>query len=168
MPSVIIANLHRAMGRAASVVVLGTAALLAGCGGGAVIQGEVVVEQPIIVVEPAAFSIVLRVNGQSIPGINLLPGQEQDIDIPVGSNFELATSGPVVWTVVTGGKIVNPPVGSTLVYADINMTPTFISNARYAANTLRSGAMAAPVLVSFIVASVNDARQEAQINLVLN
>lgn len=167
MPSVIITKLHRAMGFAALVVALGAAASLTGCGGGAVIEGEVVVEQPVIVVQPAAFSITLRVNGQSIPNVNLLPGQEQDIDIPVGNNFELTTSGPVAWTVVAGGKIVDAPVGTAILYGGASISPAVINNARYAANTRAISAAPFPAVVSLIATSLVDRRQEAQINIAL-
>lgn len=151
-----------------SAVAVSASLLLAGCGGGSVDVGvgvDVVVPPPAPV---AAFDLILLVNGQRINAVNLFPGEEQNVDIPVGSNFELATSGPVAWTVVTGGQVVNPPERGTLVYAGINMTPTFISNARYAANTVSAGFRSSPVVVSFIATSVNDSRQEAQINIVLN
>ena len=95
-------------------------AVLAGCGGGGYIEGEIVGDvvvqpPPVIVVQPAAFSMTLRVNGSTIPGVNLLPGLEQDVDIPVGNNFELTASGPVAWTVVAGGRIVDAPVGTSTV-----------------------------------------------------
>jgi hypothetical protein len=143
-----------------SAVAVSASLLLTGCGGGSVDVG-VEVEQR------AAFDLILLVNGQKINAVNVLSGEVQDVEVPVGNNIELASSGPVAWTVVTGGKVVNPPVGGTLVYAGINMTPTFISNARYAANTVPAGARPSLVVVSFIATSVNDSRQEAQINIVL-
>jgi hypothetical protein len=143
-----------------SAVAVSASLLLGGCGGGSVEVG--VDSQP-----PVAFDLILRVNGQPINAVNVFPGEVQDVEIPVGSNFELASSGPIAWTVVTGNKVVNPPVGGTLVYAGINMTPTFISNARYAANTAPAGARPIPVVISFIATSVNYPDQEAQMNIVL-
>lgn len=143
-----------------SAIAVSASLLLAGCGGGSV---EVGVDVP----PPVAFDLILRVNNQPINAVNVLPGEVQDVEIPVGNNFEIASSGPVAWTVVTGGQVVNPPVGGTLVYAGINMIPTFISNARYAANTVPAGARPTPVVVSFIATSVSYPNQEAQINIVL-
>ncbi len=148
-------------------VTVSASLLLAGCGGGSV---DVGVGVDVVVPPPApveAFDLILYVNGQRINAVNVFPGEVQDVEVPVGNNFELASSGPVVWTVVTGGQIVNPPVRGTLVYAGINMTPTFISNARYAANTAPAGPRPSPVVVSFIATSVNYPGQEAQINIVL-
>ncbi len=139
-------------------VAVSASLLLAGCGGGSV---EVGVNVP----PPVDFDLILSVNNQPINAVNVLPGEAQKVDIPVGSNFEIASSGPVAWTVVTGGLVVNPPVNGILVYKDINMTPKFISNARYAANTQRVGPMPYPVVVSFIATSLNDSRQIAQLDV---
>jgi hypothetical protein len=143
-----------------SAVAVSASLLLAGCGGGSV---EVGVDIP----PPVAFDLILNVNGQPINAVGVSPGEVQDVEVPVGSNFELASSGPVAWTVVTGGLVVNPPVNGILDYRGINMTPTFISNARYAANTAPAGPRPTPVVVSFIATSVNYPGQEAQINIVL-
>jgi hypothetical protein len=142
---------------------------LAGCGGG----GEVVIDAPPVVVAvpvvvpAAAFDIIMFVNGQKIPGVALKPDQEQDVDVPVGNNFELATSGPVAWTVVVGGVIVQAPTGSIINYGGAEVLPSLITNARYAANTRQVGPMANPVVVSLIATSLTDPRQEAQLNVVL-
>jgi hypothetical protein len=143
-----------------SALLVSTSLLLSGCGGGVVVEGDVVVPPP------AAFDVIMFANGQQVPAVRVLPGREQDVYLPAGNNFEFATSGPVAWTVVTGNTVVNPPVGGTLVYAGINLTPTRITNARYAANTAAAG-LVNPVVVSFIATSLEDPSQEAQINLVL-
>lgn len=140
---------------------VGTTMLIAGCGGGGSL--DIVVDGS----DAPAFDVIMFANGVRVPGVRLEPGLEQDIELPAGNSFELATSGPVGWTVVTGATVVNPVVSGTLVYAGINMTPTNITNARYAANTSRAGILAAPVVVSFIATSTQDPRQEAQINIVL-
>ncbi len=146
---------------------------LAGCGGG----GEVVIDAPPVVVAvpvavpvaapTAAFDIIMFVNGQKIPGVALRPDQEQDVDVPIGNNFELATSGPVAWTVVVGGVIVQAPTGSVINYGGAEVLPSLITNARYAANTRQAGPMVNPVVVSLIATSLADPRQEAQLNVVL-
>jgi hypothetical protein len=138
-----------------SALLVSTSLLLTGCGGGAVVE-----------VAPA-FDLIMSANGQPVSGVNVFPDQQQDVYLRAGSNFELAASGPVAWTVVTGGQIVNPPVNGTLVYAGINLTPTRITNARFAANTVAAGLLPNPVVVSFIATSLDDPSQVAQINIVL-
>jgi hypothetical protein len=155
-----------------SALLVSTSLLLTGCGGGVVVEGEVVVPPAVVVVSPPpqradAFDLIMFANGQQVGGVNVFPNKEQDVYLPVGSNFELASSGPVAWTVVTGGRVVNPPVNGTLVYAGINLTPTRITNARYAANTIAAGLLPNPVVVSFIATSLDDPSQVAQINIVL-
>jgi hypothetical protein len=162
----------KAITKIVGTLLLCASAVLTGCGGGGYIEGEIVGDvvvqsPPVIVVQPAAFSITLRVNGSAIPNVNLLPGLEQDVDIPVGNNFELTTSGPVVWTVVAGGKIVDAPVGTAILYGGASISPAVINNARYAANTVQISSMPNPAVVSLIATSLVDRRQEAQINIVL-
>ncbi len=146
-----------------SALLVSTSLLLTGCGGGVVVEGEVDVPPR------AAFDVIMFTNNdtQPVPGVRALPGYDQDVELPAGNSFELATSGPVAWTVVTGGRIVNPPVNGVLVYAGINLKPTGITNARYAANTIAAGRLPAPVVVSFIATSLDDPNQVAQINIVL-
>jgi hypothetical protein len=140
-----------------SALLVSTSLLLAGCGGGVVVEGEVVVP-PVQHVD--AFDVIMFANGQQVPGVKVFPDQVQDVYLRAGNNFELATSGPVAWTVVTGGQVVNPPVNGTLVYAGINLTPTRITNARYAANTIAAGLLPNPVVVSFIATSLDDPSQK--------
>jgi hypothetical protein len=136
-----------------SALLVSTSLLLTGCGGGVEVAAD-------------AFDVIIFANGQQVPGVRVVPDQAQDVYLPAGNSFELATSGPVAWTVLTGGQVVNPPVGGTLVYAGINLTPTRITNARYAANTVAAGIIR-PVVVSFIATSLDDPGQVAQINVVL-
>jgi hypothetical protein len=163
----------KAVTKIVGTLLLCASAVLAGCGGGGYIEGEIVGDvvvvqpPPVTVVQPAAFSMKLRVNGSAIPNVNLLPGLEQDVEIPAGNNFELTASGPVAWTVVAGGRILDAPVGTAILYNGISISPAVINNARYAANTLAIGPSTGPVVVSFILTSLQDRRQEAQINVVL-
>jgi hypothetical protein len=147
-----------------SALLVSATLLLSGCGGG----GSVDVAVEIPPVQVADFSIVMFANGQQVLGVNLPPGAEQDVDITAGTNFELVATGPVAWTVVVGGAIVNAPAGSTISYAGATIVPTLITNARYAASTGRVGFLSSPVVVSLIATSLVDSRQEAQINIVVN
>jgi hypothetical protein len=150
-----------------SAVAVSASLLLGGCGGGSVDVGvgvDVVVPPPAPV---AAFDLILYVNGQLIDAVNVFPNELQKVDIPVGSNFEIASSGPVAWTVVTGKLVVNPLVGGKLVYQGVSVAPKFISNARYAADTEQVGPTPYPVVVSFIATSLSDARQIGQIDISL-
>jgi hypothetical protein len=140
---------------------IGSTMLLAGCGGGASL--DIVVDGSDI----PAFDVIMFANGVRVPTVLVEPGFEQTIELPAGNNFELATSGPVAWTVVTGGVEVQPQVGGLVVFSGITLSPTTITNARYAANTSRAGLLANPVVVTFIATSTQDPSQEAQINIVL-
>ncbi len=148
-----------------SALVVSASLLLSGCGGGSV---DVAVAIPVTAVAPsAAFDITMRVNGQQLAGVVVLPGVDQDVYLPVPNSFELNASGPVVWTVVVGGTIVDAPVGSAILYGGASVVQTLITNARFAANTGSAGFLPNPVVVSLIATSLIDARQEAQINVVL-
>jgi hypothetical protein len=148
---------------------LGASLVMTGCGGGSVDVGVGVgIDVPITSPAPrAAFDIIMFVNGQQTPGVDLLPGEEQDVYLPAGNNFELAASGPVAWTLVVGGNIIRAPVGSRVDYAGATIVQTLITNARFAANTGGAGFLPNPVVVTLVATSLVDSRQEAQINVVL-
>jgi hypothetical protein len=144
---------------------LGASLVLVGCGGGSV---DIGVQVPITSPAPiAAFDVIMFVNGQQVAGVDLLPGEEQDVYVPAGNSFELDSSGPVAWTVVVGGSIINAPVGSRIDYGGASIVQTLITNARFAANTSGAGFLPNPVVVTLVATSRVDARQEAQINVVL-
>lgn len=146
---------------------LGASLVLVGCGGGSVDIG-VGIDVPITSPAPvAAFDIIMFVNGQQVAGVDLLPSEEQDVYVPAGNSFELDSSGPVVWTVVVGGSIINAPVGSRIDYGGASIVQTLITNARFAANTSGAGFLPNPVVVTLVATSLVDSRQEAQINVVL-
>jgi hypothetical protein len=149
-----------------SALTVSAGLLLTGCGGGEV---DVTVDGTIVIppVQVAAFDVHMYVNGQQLSNVHVLPGEQQNVDIPVGSNFELTSSGPVAWTVVVGGSIIDAPVGSTIFYGNAAIVQTLINNARFAASTSQQGFLPSPVVVSLIATSLNDSRQEAQLNVVL-
>jgi hypothetical protein len=158
----------RPLTRFFGAIAVSTSLLLVGCGGGEVgvgIDATVTVPPP---VQVAAFDVTMAVNGQQLRNLSVLPGQVQDVAIFAGDNFDLATSGPVAWTVVVGGSVIDAPAGSSIFYGNATIVPTLITNARYAASTGQQGFMPNPVVMTLIATSLNDSRQEAQINVVLN
>ncbi len=148
---------------------LGASLVLAGCGGGSVDVGVGVgIDVPIASPAPrAAFDIIMFANGRQVSGVDLLPGEVQDVYLQAGNSFELDASGPVAWTLVVGGSIIRAPVGSTIAYGGANIVQTLINNARFAASTSGAGFLPNPVVVTLVATSLVDSRQEAQINVVL-
>ncbi len=141
--------------------------LLAGCGGGEVtVGGEIEVTSP--PVQVAAFDLGMSINGQPVRNLSVLPGEARDVSVFVGEAFEVDSSGPVAWTVVVGGSVLDAPAGSSIFYNNATIVPTLITNARYAASTGAQGFLPSPVVMTLIATSLNDSRQEAQINVVLN
>jgi hypothetical protein len=150
-----------------SALMVSASLLLTGCGGGEV---DVTVDGTVVVppVQVAAFDLHMFVNSQQLSDVHVLPGVQQNVEIPVGRNFELTSTGPVAWTVVVGGSIINAPVGSAILYGNATIVQTLITNARFAASTSQQGFLPNPVVVTLIATSLNDPYQEAQINVVLN
>ena len=150
-----------------SAAAVSASLLLSGCGGGEV---EVGIDATVTVppVQVAAFDVAMFVNGQRLTGVGVFPGEVQDVDIFAGQTFELTASGPVAWTVVIGGSVVDAPPGSSIFYNNATIVPTLITNARYAASTGRQGFLPNPVVMTLIATSLTDSRQEAQLNVVVN
>jgi hypothetical protein len=154
----------KSMARWVGIFGFAMAALLAGCGGGYV-DTVVVVPAP---VANAAFALDMRINGVFIPEVDVDPGYQQDVPVRAGSNFEILATGPVEWTVSIDGKIVNPPIGTAVVYNGVSLLPTSISTGRFAANTGAQGFLARPSVISVTATSLVNPRQEAQINVLLS
>jgi hypothetical protein len=150
-----------------SALLVSTSLLLTGCGGGVVaVEGEVVVDP--VPVQVDAFDLIMRVNTQQVAGVNVFPGEDQRVQLVAGSNFEIASSGPIAWTVLVDGYVVNAGEGSRIQSAGgAIIEPITITNARYKANTGRIGFLSAPVEVSLIATSLEDPSQQATIYIVL-
>jgi hypothetical protein len=128
------------------------AAGLSGCGSGYVDNG---------------FDLGIRVNGFEVPNVYVPPGYQEDVTVRAGSRFETFANAPVAWTIEVDGRVLNPPIGTSVDFRGITLTPTAITNSRYAANTNALGILPTPVVVSVIATSLSDPRQQAQINVVV-
>jgi hypothetical protein len=147
----------------ARAVVIATAALLAGCGSAYVETAQV---------SPALFSNVafrldMLINGVFIQEVHVEPGYEQDVPMRAGSSFEVLSTGPLQWTVTVDGTVVNPPLGTAVVFNGVSVVPTTISSGRYTAIASAQGFLPRTPLISIIATSLVDSRQEANINILL-
>jgi hypothetical protein len=138
-------------------------ASLAGCGSGYVETAQVV---PSLFAN-VAFSLDMRINGLFIPEVNVEPGYQQDVPMRVGSSFEVLASGPVQWTVTIDGTVVNPPLGTGVVFNGVNLVPTTISSDRFSGVATAQGFLPRNRVISIIATSLVDSRQEANINILL-
>jgi hypothetical protein len=144
-------------------LVLVAAASLAGCGSGYVETTQVV---PSLFAN-VAFRLDMRINGVFIPEVNVEPGYQQDVPMRAGSSFEVLASGPVAWTVTIDGTVVNPPLGTGVVFNGVNLVPTSISSGNFSAIASAQGVLPRTRVISIIATSLVDNRQEANINILL-
>jgi len=136
--------------------------LLVGCGGGSVDVGITIEDPP----EPA-FGIILAVNKQQVPGVDLLPGQMQTVYTQAGNSFELKSYSAVSWRLIVDGATINAAVNGTVLSNGATIVPTGITNVNYAANTSSRGFLFAPVNVTLLATSLADPRKQAQMNIIL-
>jgi hypothetical protein len=136
---------------------------LAGCGSGYVETTQVV---PSLFAN-VAFRLDMRINGVFIPEVGVEPGYQQDVPVRAGSSFEILANGPVAWTVTIDGTVVNPPLGTGVVFNGVNLIPTTISSGRYSAVASAQGFLPGTRVISIIATSLVDSRQEANINILL-
>jgi hypothetical protein len=144
-------------------LVLIAAASLAGCGSSYVETRQVV---PSLFAN-VAFSLDMRINGVFIPEVDVEPGYQQDVPMRAGSSFEVLASGPVAWTVTIDGTVVNPPLGTGVVFNGVDLIPTTISSSRFSAVASAQGFLPRTRVISIIATSLVDSRQEANINILL-
>lgn len=138
-------------------------ATLAGCGSGYVETTQVV---PSLFAN-VAFSLDMRINGVFIPEVDVEPGYQQDVPMRAGSSFEVLASGPVQWTVTIDGTVVNPPLGTGVIFNGVSLVPTSITSGRFSAVASSQGFLTRTRVISIIATSVVDSRQEANINILL-
>jgi hypothetical protein len=153
----------KAIKRWVGALSLVAAASLAGCGSGYVETTQVV---PSLFAN-VAFSLDMRINGIFIPEVNVEPGYQQDVPMQAGSSFEVLASGPVQWTVTIDGTVVNPPLGTGVVFNGVSLVPTAISSGRFSAVASMQSFSPRNSVISIIATSVVDGRQEAKINILL-
>lgn len=153
----------KAIKRWAGALSLVAAASLAGCGSGYVETTQVV---PSLFAN-VAFSLDMRINGVFIPEVNVEPGYQQDVPMRAGSNFEVLANGPVQWTVTIDDTVVNPPLGTGVVFNGVSLIPTGISSGRFSAVASAQGFLPRTRIVSIIATSLVDDRQVANINILL-
>jgi hypothetical protein len=139
------------------------ATTLVGCGSGYV---DNVYDPPPRVIN-AAFTLDMRINGVFVPEVYVDPGYQQDVPVRAGSNFDILSSGPVQWTVAIDGQVVNPPVGTGVIFNGINLLPTTVNSLRFAANASAQGRLVQASVISITATSIADPRQQAQINVLL-
>jgi hypothetical protein len=115
----------------------------------------------------AAFTLDMYINGAFIPEVYVDPGNQQDVPVRAGSNFEIRSTGPVQWTVAIDGQVVNPPVGTGVIFNGVNLLPTSVNSLRFAANASSQGRLVQTSVIEVTATSIADPRQEAQINILL-
>ena len=149
---------------AVACVMIGSAALLTGCGGGSV---DVSVGATVGPVYTPAFDIGALVNGQPVPGFDVQPGDTQTVNLYVGDSFELDSNAGVFWTVYVNGVAV-PTVNNAVVVGNATITESVVSNSQFSGYVTSQGTLSAPVQLTLIATSVLDGSQTAQINFVIS
>jgi hypothetical protein len=144
-------------------LVTASAVFVAGCGSGYVETAQV--SPPLFT--NIAFKLDMFINGDFVPQVYVEPGYEQDVPMQAGSKFEVIASGPVQWTVTIDGTVVNPPLGTAVVFNGATLFPITISSGRYTAIASAQGFLSRAPVISIIATSLVDSRQEANINIFL-
>jgi hypothetical protein len=147
-----------------SALLVSATLVLSGCGGGSV---DVVVDAS---PPPPAFDLIMFANGVQLPGVELFPGEEQTVYLPVGQTFLLDSSGPVVWSAaVAGSAVILPGVGGTIMYGGATIMQKETTNFQLRASTFFTNFAQLPVPVPtvFFATSLSDPHQVAKINIIL-
>jgi hypothetical protein len=150
-----------------SALLVSATLVLSGCGGGGSVDVGVVVASP---PPRPAFDLVMFANGVQLPGVELFPGEEQTVYLPVGQAFLLDSSDPVAWSAaVAGSPVPLPGVNGTISYGGATILQTRITNFQFGASTFLTNPapLPAPVPTVFFATSLNDPHQVARLNIIL-
>ena len=145
---------------------VGSALLLAGCGGGG--TGSSVSVAVAVAPPPVAFDVIMYANGVQVAGVEVLPGEEQTVYLPAGQSFVLDSSDPVAWSLVVGGVAV-PGSGNTIHYAGATVVQTRTTDFQFAAKTYLTtpAPLQTPVGLVLYATALAAPRQVAKIIVVL-
>lgn len=135
---------------------------VSGCGGGV----DVAVEVP--PPPPSAFDIGAKLNGQPLVNVDVLPDEEQTIQVRVGDTLELDSSGPVSWETVAGASAGIPTQsGGTLLFEGVAFTETLSTSGQLVLAISASQPLDVPVPVTVYATSLDDYTQTARIDIVV-
>jgi hypothetical protein len=129
------------------------ATLLSACGGGIDVQGDY-------------FSFGIFVDGRSQGGVQIYPGEQQDIYIRAGQSIELDADEPVVWTLYVGNSAISGS-GVTVGYGGAYITQTAVSRSRIVVSTSSPYLLAATVPITLVATSTIDAAQVATFRVLI-
>jgi hypothetical protein len=130
----------------ASAVAIG----VAGCGGGADLQGD-------------GFSVGVTIDGRPYGGA-VSSGARQDVSIYAGQSVAFDASEPVEWTLYAGNAAI-PADGSTVLYGGASIRATAINSSRIIVDTAAAGPLPQPVPITLAATSTFDAALVATINV---
>jgi hypothetical protein len=123
---------------------------LAGCGGGADLQGD-------------GFSVGVTIDSQPYGGA-VVSGAQEDVSIYAGQSVAFDASEPVQWTLYAGNAAI-PADGSTVFYGGASIRATAVSSSRIVVDTAASGPLAETVPITLVATSTFDAAVVATINV---
>ncbi|HEU5297051.1 MAG TPA: hypothetical protein VFU71_19880 [Burkholderiaceae bacterium] len=123
---------------------------LAGCGGGADLEGD-------------GFSVGVTIDGRPYGGA-VASGAQQDVSIYAGQSVAFDASEPVEWILYAGNAAI-PADGSTVFYGGASVRATAVSNSRIVVDTAASGPLAQAVPITLTATSTVDAALVATINV---
>jgi hypothetical protein len=123
---------------------------LAGCGGGADLQGD-------------GFSVGVTIDGRPYGGA-VASGAQEDVSIYAGQSVAFDASEPVQWTLYAGNAAI-PADGSTVFYGGASIRATAVSSSRIVVDTAASGPLAEVVPITLAATSTFDAAVVATINV---
>jgi len=137
--------------RATALALVSAGAIaLAGCGGGADLEGD-------------GFRVGVTIDGRPYGG-GVASGAQQDVSIDAGQSVAFDASEPVEWILYAGGAAI-PADGSTVLYGGASIRATAVSSSRIIVDTAASGPLPEPVPITLTATSTIDAALVATINV---